>query len=156
MTEKRKFYLSKKGLEKLQQEYEETKKLRAEKFKDGVPQVWESQDLSPEYVSFKEEVNLLEKKLVEVEQVLGNYILISPPEDKNVVDFGAIVILVEKGRKVKFEIVDPLEANPALGKISADSPIGKSLFKKKVGDICSTNPPLGNRYKILRIRYRNS
>ena len=155
MTEKKKFYLSKEGLNQLRKEYRQLKNIKAEKFREGVPPAWDSENLSPEYITFKEEEELLEGKLLEIEQVLGNYVIIGSPRDKNIVDLGATVVLSRNGREEKFEIVGSLESNPSLRRISIDSLIGKAIFKKRVGDICHIGYPIRANCKILKIKYRS-
>ena len=155
----KKFYLTKEGLEKLKKEYETLKALKLTKLKGESPKILHSEDISPEYLAFKEDMDLLENRLSELEYILKNYILIKkPPKEKqNVVDVGATVTLEdEEGSINEFLLVGTLEANPSEGKISIESPVGKALLGKKVGDEVVITSPISVRYKIKKIRYEVS
>ena len=54
------FYLTKKRLEEIKKEYEILKEIRLAKTKGEAPKVLESEDLNPEYLSFREDLNLLD------------------------------------------------------------------------------------------------
>ena len=59
---------------------------------------------------------------------------------------------VDKDKTEKFKIVGTTEANPAEGKISDDSPIGKAAIKKKVGDVFTVEAPVGElQFEIISI-----
>ena len=57
------------------------------------------------------------------------------------------------GQKDEFVIVGTLEANPALGKISNESPVGKALLGHKIGDEVVVSSPMKTTYKIRNIKY---
>ena len=130
------FYLTKEGLADLKKQYDVLKRIRSAKTKGGVPEIWESEDLNSEYLSFQEDMTLLEKRIIEIEDILNNIVLITPPlkKNRNVVGLGATVSLEIDGDKDEFTIVGTLEANPSLGKISNESPVGRSLLGRKIGD----------------------
>jgi transcription elongation factor GreA len=155
----KKFYLTKKGLEKLKKEYETLKKIRLAKLKGETPKILHSEDVSSEYLAFKEDMNFLENRLLELEYILKNFVLIKkPPKEKqNIVDLGATVTLEDsEGSINEFMIVGTLEANPSEGKISNESPVGKALLGKKVGDEIVITSPINVKYKIKKIRYEIS
>jgi transcription elongation factor GreA len=155
----KKFYLTKEGLEKLKKEYETLKKIRLAKLKGEMPKILHSEDLSNEYLAFKEDMNLLESRLFELEYILKNFILIKKPpkEQQDVVNVGATVTLEdEDGLTNEFMIVGTLEANPNEGKISTESPVGKALLGKRVGDEVVITSPIRVKYKIKKIRYEIS
>jgi transcription elongation factor GreA len=152
----KKFYLTKEMLEKLKKEYETLKTMRLAKLRGETPKILHSEDLSPEYLAFKEDMNFLETRIAELEYILKNYILIKkPPKEKqNVVDLGATVTLEDSDGAInEFMIVGTLEANPNEGKISTESPVGKALLGKKVGDEIVITSPIKVVYKIKKIRY---
>jgi len=155
MAEQKKFYLTKKGLEDLKKEYEILKSLRNAKIRGESPKIWESEDLNPEYLSFQEDLEFLETRLAELENILDNFSLIKkPPKDKlDRVDLGAAVTVQVHDAKDEFIIVGTLEANPALGKISDESPVGQALLGKRVGDEIIVSSPIKTIYKIKKIRY---
>lgn len=71
------------------------------------------------------------------------------------VRFGASVEIVdEAGKRSRYSIVGPDEADPSAGRISFESPLGKSLMKKKVGDVVTVRRPAGEiDLEILTIEY---
>ena len=157
MEEGEKFYLTKEGLEKIKKEYEDLKRLRAMKVAGESPQILESEEVSSEYLSLQEDLDLLEARLAELENVLKNVEIIKPPpkEQRDTVNLGAKV-LVQVGKQTdEFEIVGTLEANPSLGKISDRSPVGKALMGHRVGDVVAVEATMKTFYKIKRIRYSN-
>ncbi len=156
----KKFYLTKKGLEKLKKEYQQLKELRIAKIKGKeTPKILHSEDVNQEYLIFQEDLSLLESRIADLEYILKNAILIKlPPKDKrNVVNLGATVTLEEKDGQInEFTIVGTLEANPGEGKISSESPVGKALLGKKIGEEVMITSPIKVVYKIKKIRYHLS
>ncbi len=151
-----KFYLTKKGLEKLQKEYQDLKRIKLAKTKGESPRILHSEDLNPEYLSFREDLSFLETRIAELEHILKNVELIKlPPKNRrNVVDLGATVTLQEPdGQTNEFMIVGTLEANPSEGKISSDSPVGRILLGHKIGDEVVITSPIKVVYKIKKIKY---
>lgn len=154
MTEN-KFYLTKEGLEKIKKDYDSLLKLRKMKTTDDVPSIWHSEDVNPEYLSFQEDMSVLEARLTEYENILKNVELISlpPKEKRNEVCLGARVFVEVEGEKDEFVIVGTLEANPAAGMISNESPAGKTLLGGKAGETVVMHSSVAVAYKILKISY---
>jgi len=153
-----KFYLTKQGLEKLKKEHQDLKKIRLTKTKGESPQIFHSGDLNPEYLSFREDLSLLETRIAELEHILKNVQLIKLPPEKNqnIVNLGATVTLQESDGQInEFMIVGTLEANPSAGKISSDSPVGKVLLGCKIGDEVVITSPIKVVYKIKKIKYHS-
>jgi len=158
MAEEKKFYLTKEGLEKIKKEYENLRKLKFSKTKGEIPKIWHSEDLNPEYLSFQEDLSFLEARLAELEYILKNAELIKPPqkEKQNIISLGAKVLVEVEGQRDEFEIIGTLEANPAIGKISNESPVGRTLLGHKVGDEIIVSSPIKTIYKIKKIKYLSS
>ncbi len=158
MSEQNKFYLTKEGLERFKKEYQALKELRLAKVKGEVPRTWQSEDLNPEYLSFQEDLNLFETRLAELEYVLKNAELIKIPrkEKQNIIDLGAKVLVEVDGQIDEFILVGSLEANPALGKISNESPVGKALLGHRAGDEVIVSSAIQTIYKIKKIKYNLS
>jgi len=156
MPEEKNFYLTKKGLEKIEKEYETLKRLKASKIKGESPQLLHSEDINPEYLAFREDLSFLEAKIAELENVLKNVELIKAPskEKQNIVNLGATVTLEEKDGQInEFMVVGTLEANPNQGKISAQSPVGKALLGHKIGEEILITSPIKVVYRIKKIKY---
>lgn len=150
-----KFYLTKQGLEKIQQEYKDLLLLKQEKIHTETPVVFHSEELDTEFVAFKEEIELLEARVADLEYILNNYEIIEPPtqDQQKIVLIGATVELDVNGQKDEFSIVGTLEADPNLGKISNESPVGKALIGKKEGETAVVNSKTKTVYKILKVKY---
>ncbi len=156
MSEQNKFYLTKEGLERFKKEYQALKELRLAKVKGEVPRTWQSEDLNPEYLSFQEDLNLFEFRIAELENILKNAELISPPskDKQNIVNLGAKVTAEINGAIDEFIIVGTLEADPSNYKISDKSPIGQALLGKKIGETVVIKTPIVNHScKIIKIKY---
>ncbi len=155
MAERKKFYLTKKGLDGFKKEYETLKDLRIAKTKGEVPKIWESEDLNPEYLSFQEDLNFLETRIAELENIFKSACLIKHPSKKelNVINLGATVRVKVGEEKDEFTIVGTLEAKPSLGKISNESPVGMAFLGHKVGDEIVVSSPIKTIYKINKIKY---
>jgi len=156
--EEKKFYLTKEGLEKIKKECRDLKNLKLSKTKGEVPKIWHSEDLNPEYLSFQEDLSFLETRLAELEYILKNAQLIKPSlkEKQKVINLGARVLVEVDGQNDEFTIVGTLEANPAIGKISNESPVGRALLGHKVGDAVVISSPIQTVYKIKKIKYQIS
>ena len=157
MAEK-KFYLTKEGLEKIKKEYQGLKNLKLSKTKGEIPKIWHSEDLNPEYLSFQEDLSFLETRLIELENILKNTELIQLPskEKQDTINLGATVLVEVDGQKDEFTIVGSLEANPSLGRISSESPVGQALLGHRIGDAVMVSSPIQTVYKIKKIKYRIS
>ena len=154
--EEQKFYLTKPGLERIQKERDKLVEFKRLKTKDDVPSIWHSEDVNPEYLAFQEDMTLLETKLAEYENILKNQEIIKlpPKERRNELFLGGTVTLEdEDGSMNEYTIVGTLEANPAEGKISSDSPVGRALLGKKVNEEAIITSPIRVVYKIRKIKY---
>jgi transcription elongation factor GreA len=152
-----KYYLTKEGLERIQKEYERLLEFKKIKTSGEAPSVLHSEEINPEYLTLQEDLSLLEIRLIEHEVILKNVQIISPPskEKRKEVCLGArVTIGVDNGEVDEFEIVGTLEANPSLGKISDESPVGRALLGRKVGEKVSVSSPTETVFTIQKIRYR--
>jgi len=157
--EKKIFYVTKSKLDEINQEYQELLALERKKsLEEGTPKIFESEDLNPEFVSFQEDISFLRSRIDELKNIIDNHEIIkNPPKDKrDIVDVGAKVKIEVNGQKDEFMIVGTLEANPTLGKISNESPVGKALIGKRIGDEVVISSPLKTTYKIKNIKYEIS
>lgn len=155
MLEKKTFYLTEERLENLKKEQERLKKIRIVKLRGEFPNVFNSEDVNPEYLYFYEDLDFIETRLAHVNNILKNAELIKPPppEKRNIINLGATVIVEVAGQTDEFEIVGPLESNPSLGKISNESPVGSTILGHKVGDKVLVSSPIRVIYKIKKVIY---
>ena len=146
MTEEKKFYLTKEGLEKIRKEYEDLKELKLAQIREESPKI------------LYEDINFLGSKIIEFENIIKNAELIRPPkkEKQNIIDLGATVLVEINGEIDEFRLVGTLEADPSNRKISNESPIGRALLGKRVGEIVVIKTPIVNHAcKITKIKYNN-
>jgi len=155
----KKHYVTSEKLKEIKKEYKELVEFEHKKnIGEEAPKLFESEDLNPEFVSFQEDMSFLRSRIDELRDIIDNHELIkAPPKDKQgVVDIGAKVLVDIGGQKDEFVVVGTLEANPVAGKISNESPVGKALLGKKVGDEIAITSPAKMVYKIKGIKYENS
>jgi len=150
------FYITKGKLQELKKEYEELLNIERKKaLGQEVPKILESEDLNPEFVSFQEDIGFLRSRIDELKNILEHHELIKAPakDKRGVVQLGAKVKIDVDGQRDEFVVVGTLEANPALGKISNESPVGMAILGHKVGDEVVVFSPMKITYKIKKIKY---
>jgi len=147
------FYITKEKFEEVKKEYKDLLVLEVKKAKGDIPKVFESEDINPEYVNFQEDLSFLRSRIAELESVIKNHEIIKKPENADVVGLGSKVTVDVDGEKDEFVIMGTLEANPSLGKISNESPVGRALVGHKVGEQIVVSSPIKTTYTIKRIKY---
>lgn len=155
MAQEKKYYLTEEGIKKLEKERGDLRNLKLSKTTGESPKIWQSEDLNPEYLAFQEDMEFLESRLTELDYILNNAEIIKAPakEGRSAVNLGARVFVDVEGQTDEFEIVGTLEANPALGKISNESPVGKALLGHRAGDEVVVSSPIKTTYRIKKIKY---
>ena len=94
----------------------------------------------------RNELSFLEGRIQDLEDILNNYQLIEESADPHeTVQVGDWVTVVEIGfdEEERYHLVGPAEADPANGRISVESPLGRVLLGAKVGDTVKVNAPNG-------------
>lgn len=157
MTEQKKFYLTQEGFDKLKKEREFLKALKLSKTKgEEAPKILHSEEINPDYLTFREGMTFLEMRIAEVENILKNVQLLDvpPKENQDIVQIGAtITVEIDGAEQDEFKLVGTLEANPSLGRISNESPVGKVLVGLKVGQEAVVSSPIKTIYRIKKIKY---
>lgn len=154
-----KYYLTKEGLEKIEKKYESLNEIKLAKTKGETPQILESEDLNPEYLTLQEDIGLLQAEIEDLKEVIKNAEIIKLPskKERDKVHLGAMVYVELDGEVDEFKIVGTKEADPTENKISDESPIGRALMGKKTGDSVVVKTQLINHTcKIKKIKYKNS
>ncbi len=146
--------LTQEGYNSLQRE---SQNLRSVKRPEAVERLHKARsmgDLSEnsEYTAAKENLSLVEGRILEVEEILKNVEVVNNNGNHRV-DIGSQVTVQAATGNDSFKIVGEFEADPLKKKLSHTSPIGKTLIGKKVGDEVEINVPAGKlKYKILEIK----
>ena len=149
-------YLTAEGLKKLQAELAELKGPRRQELSARLRAAIQMGDLSEnaDYIQAKEEQGFLEGRILELDNILINVRIIDEkPRQRDVVDIGAHITVQEDDYPEEtYHLVGSKEANPASGRISHESPIGRALLGRRVGDLVIAEIPAGElRLKILKI-----
>ena len=151
-------YLTADGIEKIKVELDDLIKVERLKISQRLRSAIEMGDLSEnaDYIKAKEDQGFLEGRIQELEHILKNVVVIDENNNKNkeYIEIGSEVIVKEEDYDEEvFTIVGSKEAEPEKGKISYESPIGRSLLKHKVGEIVRVETPGGFiNFKIIKIK----
>ncbi|MAC62625.1 MAG: transcription elongation factor GreA [Flavobacteriaceae bacterium] len=141
-------YYTEEGLKKLRSDLNKLKDIERPKASQAIAEARDKGDLSEnaEYDAAKEAQGMLEMQIAKLENTLANARLINESE----LDTSKVLVLstVEvknkaSGVKMKYTLVAQSEADLKSGKISVDSPIGKGLLGKEVGEITTISVPSG-------------
>lgn len=139
---KKVYQITAEGKAELEKELDELKARRAE-IAEKIAAARDYGDLSEnaEYDAAREEQSIVETRVIEIEDILQNFELITPKKS-GTVHVGSTVEL-KNGKTVTYKVVGPVEADPLAGKISNESPIGAALMGKKAGDKVTIKTPRG-------------
>lgn len=150
-------YYTEEGLRKMKEELHQMKTVQRPAISDQIAEARDKGDLSEnaEYDAAKEAQGLLEMKISKLEAIISNARII----DETNIDHSKVFILsrvkiknVSNGMELEYTLVAENEADLKAKKISIDSPIGKGLLGKKVGDIADVTTPNGIiQFEILEI-----
>ncbi|MAJ32208.1 MAG: transcription elongation factor GreA [Flavobacteriaceae bacterium] len=150
-------YYTKEGLEKLRKELNELKDIERPKASQAIAEARDKGDLSEnaEYDAAKEAQGLLEMRISKLEQIVANARIIDESQlDTSKVLVLSTVKLLNKVNKqhMTFTLVAESEADLKTNKISVNSPIGKGLLGKTVGDVTEIKVPNGKlQLEVLEI-----
>ncbi len=151
---KKQFQLTAEGIKELKAEMNELVSKRGE-VAERIKTAREFGDLSEnaEYSAARQEQERNEARIAEIDHVLKNAEVIKQPKKKDVVELGNEVELKNKDGVKKFTVVGSVEADPLAGKVSNESPIGKALLGKKVGEeVEIVTPAKTTKYKIQSVK----
>lgn len=151
---KKQFHLTKEGVAEIKKELAKLISERGE-VSERIKSAREFGDLAEnaEYTSAREEQGKAETRISEIENILRSVEIIKKPKTDGTVKLGSRVELKSSaGKKKEFLVVGTVEADPLNGKISDESPIGKTLLGRKVGDkVEIVTPAETTAYKIVSI-----
>lgn len=145
------------GLKRLEDELETLKVVKRKEVAGKIKEAREQGDLSEnaEYDAAKDEQRDIEARIDELEKILKNAeVVVEDEVDLKTINVGCTVILYDKEYKedVEFRIVGSTEANSLQGKLSNESPVGKALIGKKIGNVVKIETEAGLvEYKVLKI-----
>lgn len=152
-------FLTREGMKKLEEELEYLRTVRREEVAYRLHEAMEGGDIqeNAEYEDARNERGFVEGRILTLEMILKNAVLIEEgtiPKDH--VGLGSHVTLIEvndrEGELETYHVVGSAEADPVEGRISNESPLGRVLMGKQIGDVVKVNAPAGLlRFKIIAI-----
>jgi transcription elongation factor GreA len=152
------YHLTKEGYDELLKERED---LISNKRKEIAVRLKEAKnsggDLTEnsEYEYAKTEQAFIEGRIEQINEILSNYIIIEKKTGKGLVELGSIVIVkdLDKKKEKEFKIVSSIESDPEKNKISDESPMGRALLNKKMGDeVVVKTPKETKKLEIIKIK----
>lgn len=149
-------YVTSDGLTKLKSEYEDLTRVKRKEVAERISvarEMGETDDVNPEYEAAREEQSFIEGRILELEDILKNAEIIDHHKNGNkMVEVGSTVTVQIGTDHETYTIVGSVEAEPSAGKISHESPVGKSLLGLKVGDEVEVTTPMTTlKYRIKKI-----
>jgi transcription elongation factor GreA len=151
--------ITKKGYETLKAELDRLRKVERPKVIEAIAEARAHGDLSEnaEYEAAKERQGFIEARLIELESKLADARIVETTgRTSDTVVFGATVVLIEQEaqQKKQYTLVGQDEADLKLARISVQSPVGRALIGKKVGDLVEvTTPAKVVEYEVVEIRF---
>ncbi len=158
MSEAKKYIMTYEGVKKLEDELEFLKTVKRKEITEKIKVALGYGDLSEnsEYDEAKNEQAFTEGRIIQLENMLKNAEVVDENDiSTDVVSIGAKVKVkdYEFDEELDYTIVGSAEADPMEFKISNESPVGRGLMGKKVGDVVEVTVPGGvNKFEILEIR----
>ena len=149
--------MSREGFQKLQDELEYLVTIRRKEVAEKLKEARSYGDLSEnaEYDEAKNEQGKLYSRIAELEEIIKHAVVVtgdSYAADEVSPGCRFIVKDLEEDEEEEYHFVGSQEADPMDGKISDESPFGKAMLGKKVGDVVEVEAPIGIvKYEILKI-----
>lgn len=153
---KRPVYLTREGYEALEQELQYLKTVRRQEVANRLHAALGEGELieNAELEDARREQSFVEGRIIAMEEQLRHAVIIEETNSTDIVTVGNHVTVKEEGYDMSetYHVVGSAEADPARGKISNESPLGKALLGKAVGEKAKVAAPDGNiLFEILRI-----
>jgi transcription elongation factor GreA len=139
-------FLTRAGHEKLEQELHHLRTVRRQQVARRLHEALREGDLleNAELEDARNEQSFVEGRILTLETMLGNAVIIEEEGPRDTVGLGSHVTVVEgDGPPETYHIVGSAEADPIQGLISNESPLGQALMGRKVGETAEVNAPDG-------------
>ena len=149
-------YYTQEGLDRLHEELNQMISIERPLISKQIAEARDKGDLSEnaEYVAARDELSFIDGRIDELEELLKQAVLIQESHTKgnSTVKLGSTVTVHIKGKKEIFTVVGEWEADPKEKKISHESPLGKALLGKKIGEKVEVEAPAGQlNYTIVSV-----
>lgn len=139
------FLITPEGKAKLEEELHHLKSVRRQEVAEKIQRAIErgGTDHNAEYEDAKNEQAFVEGRILTLENLLKNAVVVTPEKGDRVKIGSRVSVLTQDGKPETFTIVGVAEADPSQGKISHQSPVGQALLGKRVGDEVEVKVPAG-------------
>ncbi|MFN2223396.1 MAG: transcription elongation factor GreA [Chloroflexota bacterium] len=149
-------YVTEEGKADLEQELNRLREVERPRVIDRLHEVKSGGDWmeNTEQMMFEDELAFVDRRIQELEDMLADHLIIQPDQDRTVVNIGDTVeIEGEDGEFETYKIVGVAEASPADGLISNESPMGRALLSRKVGEKITVVAPAGElQFTIIALK----
>jgi len=155
MTQPQEIPITAEGLAQVRQELEQLVGVRRPEIVAKIKAAREHGDLSEnfEYHAARNEQSFIETRILELEGIVKNHVIIESRASNGRVDLLSTVTFEEDGEPQEtYRIVGSTEADPSAGRISFESAIGRALMGHKVGDEVEVLTPSGSRYRVRIVK----
>jgi len=155
MTQPQEIPITAEGLAQVQQELDQLVNVRRPEIVAKIKTAREHGDLSEnfEYHAARNEQSFIETRILELEAIVKNHVIIESRASNGRVDLLSKVTFAEEGEPEEtYRIVGSTEADPTAGKISFESAIGRALLGHRVGDEVEVQTPAGGRYTVRVVK----
>ena len=146
--------LTREGFEKLKKELAHLKGAKRKEIAERLEKSLAFGNLTEnaEYHETKEEQAFIEGRILELEDLVRNAVIVPVEKDKMYAQVGSTILVSSGAKKEEFKIVGAEEASPLESKISINSPLGRAFFNQPKGAVVEVKTPEGvTQYKILKI-----
>jgi len=154
LTKPQKYYLTREKINLLKEELKRLKEIERPETIERLKSSKEYGDLSEnsEFFEAQDALSRIEAKILEIEDLIKNAVVIRKTSKKDKVGVGSIIEAKKNNQVFRYRIVGPFEAKPEENLISNESPLGRAFLNKKVGEEVIVKTPQGEvKYIILKI-----
>lgn len=153
-----KYKMSRERYEEIVKELEYLQTVREKEVAEQIKEARSYGDLSEnsEYDEAKTEQGKLYSKIAELTNLRDNAEIVEKTARSGAIGIGSKVTVldVEFDEEVEYQIVGSQEANPSIGRISDESPVGQGLMGHRTGETITVDAPAGElQFKILKVSY---
>jgi transcription elongation factor GreA len=149
-------YVTEEGKADLEQELNRLREVERPRVIDRLHEVKSGGDWmeNTEQMMFEDELAFVDRRIQELEDMLADHQIIEPDQDLSVVNIGDTVEIEDEDGEVEiYKIVGVAESSPADGLISNESPMGRALLSRKVGEKIVVVAPAGElEFTIIAVK----
>ncbi len=149
-------YVTPKGMADLEKKLAHLRDVERPRIIDRLHEVKSGGDWmeNTEQMMFEDELAFVDRRILELEDMLANAIIIEPDQDNTTVNIGDTVVIEDEDGEIEtYTIVGVAESNPSVGLISNESPMGCALLKQRVGKEVTVEAPAGEmKFRIIAVK----